>query len=94
MIARNVVADLPAWEVTCGSCGCAIHAHCSRCLLSRSQVTLFEVVRQCFVHCEERGTLLERIRARYLHLREEVLGATNAGTVFWVVPAPPYARGE
>lgn len=37
------------------------------------EVVLFEIVRQCFVGCEDRGALLERIRCRYLQLREEIV---------------------
>ena len=43
------------------------------------QVVLFELVRQSFVHCEERGCLLERIRVRFMHLREEMIAAARAG---------------
>jgi hypothetical protein len=37
------------------------------------EVVLFEIVRQCFVGCEDRGALLERVRCRYLQLREEIV---------------------
>ncbi len=47
----------------------------------RSQIVLFELVRQNFVHCEERGALLERIRARYLNLRQEVLALGESGLI-------------
>jgi hypothetical protein len=51
------------------------------CMALRSQIVLFELVRQNFVHCEERGALLERIRARYLNLRQEVLALGESGVM-------------
>lgn len=48
------------------------------------QVVLFEIVRQCFVHCEDRGVLLERVRNRYLNLRHEIAAFAAGGKSFFL----------
>jgi hypothetical protein len=49
------------------------------------ELVFFEVVRQVFVGCEERGVLLERIRHRYLNLRRDFERAWKAVEEFAVI---------
>lgn len=49
------------------------------------ELVFFEVVRQVFVGCEERGVLLERIRHRYLSFRRDFERAWKAVEEFAVI---------